>query len=201
MSAARVRAVLFDLDGVLADSFEAWLGAMNAAAARLGVAPIGRPDLERAFGQGLEADAATFFGGVDVEVLRRAYDEAMPDHVARMGVHPQARDVLASLRARGIRTAVVTNTQASLAAAALAACGLAGTVDAVCALAPPLREKPHPDLLLRALSRLAVRPADAVMLGDSAYDEEAARAAGVRFVHYAMRDDPGLAAAVEAALR
>ena len=45
-----------------------------------------------------------------------------------------------------------------------------------------LRPKPAPDGLLTACDRLGVAPADAVMIGDSTWDLEAARAAGAGFV-------------------
>jgi pyrophosphatase PpaX len=41
------------------------------------------------------------------------------------------------------------------------------------------RQKPHPDPLLLALERLGARPADAAYVGDSPFDMQAAKAAGV----------------------
>nr|WP_272919921.1 HAD-IA family hydrolase [Streptomyces sp. SID4948] len=53
----------------------------------------------------------------------------------------------------------------------------------------PALMKPHPDCLLRAMDALGVRPADCLMIGDSAADAAAAGAAGVPFLGYARSTD------------
>jgi phosphoglycolate phosphatase len=42
--------------------------------------------------------------------------------------------------------------------------------------------KPHPGMVLQALREARIEPADAIMIGDTAFDMEMARAAGVRGV-------------------
>lgn len=54
--------------------------------------------------------------------------------------------------------------------------------DLVVARDPGRRIKPHPDQVEAALALLGVRPEEAVMVGDSEWDEAAARAAGVPFI-------------------
>ena len=61
MGAPSVRAVLFDLDGVLIDSWEVWFRVLNAAAAEWGYAAISRETFAGAWGQGLAADQERFF--------------------------------------------------------------------------------------------------------------------------------------------
>ncbi|WP_209238268.1 HAD family hydrolase [Streptomyces oryzae] len=58
----------------------------------------------------------------------------------------------------------------------------------VCDGAAPLRLKPDPDCVLRALETTGAEAADTVMIGDSARDVTAARAAGVGFVGYARNE-------------
>ncbi|MFC4030185.1 HAD family hydrolase [Streptomyces polygonati] len=82
----------------------------------------------------------------------------------------------------------------------------------------PALMKPHPDCLLRAIETLGVRPGDCLMIGDSAADAAAAKAAHVPFLGYARSADrvarlrtvdphpvvigmPGLVAAIEGAAR
>ncbi len=55
-------------------------------------------------------------------------------------------------------------------------------VDVVVARERGIRPKPHPDPVLKALEKLGVKPSEAVMVGDSEWDEAAASAAGVTFV-------------------
>ena len=104
-----------------------------------------------------------------------------------MTVNPEARRTLEGLRAQGLKCAIVTNTQASLAGLVLETVGLAAHVDACVAVVAGLREKPAPDLLQRALYLLEVAPAQALMVGDTDYDAQAAQAAGTPFLRYEIR--------------
>lgn len=54
--------------------------------------------------------------------------------------------------------------------------------DCLVARQPDVRMKPAPDPVLRALQLLGARPEEAVLVGDSSWDERSARAAGVAFV-------------------
>lgn len=188
------KAVLFDMDGVLIDSFGIWLEVVNEAARALGHPAIDEPRLRAAFGQGLEEDVRLFYPGATVETVRAAFATAMPRHLHAVRVDPEAIRVLEALAARGIRRAVVTNTQDDLAGGLLAAAGLDGHVDHVSALVPGRREKPAPDLVLAALEACNVRAVEAAMVGDTAYDAQAAAAAGVPFLHHRMGHDGSLGA-------
>jgi len=187
-----LQAILFDMDGVLVDSFEMWLGILNDVALSVGTAPITRPALQAAFGQGVEKDVQVFYPGLDVAALCAAYDEATGRHLGRMVPHPQARAALLSLRERGLHTAIVTNTQTSLATEILKGCGIFDLVDVLSAMQAGVREKPHPDLLLRAMQALGVRKGACIMVGDTEYDACSAKAAGVTFVQYDLRSGADL---------
>ena len=188
------RAVLFDMDGVLIDSFGIWLAVVNEAARVLGHPPIEAPRLRDAFGQGLEEDVRRFYPGATVGDVRAAFAAAMPRHLGAVRVDPEAIEVLEALAARGARRAVVTNTQDDLAGQLLAAAGLTAHVDHVSAVGPGRREKPAPDLVLDALAGCGVEAAEAAMVGDTAYDERAAAAAAVAFLPHRMGQDGSLAA-------
>jgi phosphoglycolate phosphatase/AHBA synthesis associated protein len=191
-----VRAVLFDLDGVLVDSFEVWWAVVNDARVRFGFPPITREELAPIFGQGLGDDMKNLYPGRTRAEIVAAYDDAMPRSIGRMTLNPQARTALEGLRVRGLKRAVVTNTQASLAGVVLRTVGLTEHVDACVAVAPPLREKPAPDLILEALAQLCLRPAEALMVGDTDYDRQAAEAAGTPFLRYELRKGTSLTTAL-----
>lgn len=193
-------AVLFDLDGVLVDSFEVWLAVVNAAAQRFGRPAVTREHLERIFGQGIEEDARDLYPGRSHDEIRAAYEAAMPTALPRMLRNPEAHAALRALARRGLKRAVVTNTQESLAGVVLRTTDLAGHVDACVALGGGLRGKPEPDLLLRALELTGASPGTALMVGDTDYDERAARAAGVRFLRYELRRGTSLTLALSGAL-
>jgi phosphoglycolate phosphatase-like HAD superfamily hydrolase len=192
----RVKAVLFDLDGVLVDSHEAWWLVVNDAARSFGVPEVDRARFESVWGQGISADVESLYPGRTHEEVEAAYEAAFRRHARGIVVNPEARPVLAGLRSGRVGTACVTNTQIGLARAILSAAGLDALFDDVEGMAKGVREKPAPDLLLTALDALGVAAPDAWMVGDTRYDEEAASAAGTPFLRYDLRAGASLAAAL-----
>jgi mannitol-1-/sugar-/sorbitol-6-phosphatase len=172
-----VRAVLFDLDGVLVESREATERVWLAWA--------------RANGIGEEELRSAMHGVRSVEVVRALRPES--DFVAEAGEieRLQAEDVeglraipgaAAALSAlREERVAVVTSATRALAAARLRAVGL--TPPAVVVHAEDVsRGKPDPEGYLTAAARLGVDPAEALVVEDAPPGIEAGRAAGAAVV-------------------
>jgi phosphoglycolate phosphatase len=89
-------------------------------------------------------------------------------------------DALGRMRAAGLRLACVTNKAAAFTAPLLEKTGLAPYFDAVVTADQVGKRKPHPGPFLQACRELEVAPAAAAVIGDSANDAEAARAAGCR---------------------
>src|SRR5579864_7821597 len=73
-SAPMVKAILFDLDGVLVDSYEVWFYLLNEVARRNHYAPITREQYKTSWGQGLEVDLKLYYTRHTVEQLRAEYD-------------------------------------------------------------------------------------------------------------------------------
>jgi putative hydrolase of the HAD superfamily len=122
------------------------------------------------------ADSAARFRDFEAffEDLWRHYAGA-----AAWRARPGARELLARLRARGLRTAVVSNFDRRL-PGILAGLGLADALDAVVLPSDVGAAKPDPDIFARALAQLGVAPAEAVFVGDDAErDLAGARAAGL----------------------
>ena len=182
-----VRAVLFDMDGVLVDSFEAWLHLMNATALHLGCPPVGREQFRAVYGQPTEEDVRMFFPRHTVAEVETFYDSHFGDYTQHIEGNPDAPGVLAILRQMGLGVAVVTNTPSSLARRVLEGLGLAP--DQLVGGSDVPAAKPAPDMVLRACSLLGVAPAEALMVGDSIYDRQAAAAAGVRFAGLGIDGD------------
>jgi HAD superfamily hydrolase (TIGR01509 family) len=133
------------------------------------------------FGEAPMADLSTAF-------LEPIFATAVPD--------PDALSVLASLRARGVRTAIVSNTPWGSPAAPwraeLARHGLLDAVDAVVFCADVGYRKPHPAPIERALELLGVPNTEAVFVGDDPrWDVAGAKRAGVRPILLARRPAEG----------
>jgi phosphoglycolate phosphatase/AHBA synthesis associated protein len=181
------RAVLFDMDGVLIDSFVVWYELLNHAARSLGYPAISRDLYQECWGQSTAADRDRFFPRHSVGDVERFYDEHYADHLEHLLVPEGLPELFENLHGRGIRTAVVTNTQRSLATLLVERTGAAPQTVVGGGDAP--RGKPAPDLLLVACERLSVLPSESWMVGDSIYDKQAALAAGVFFVGLGIDGD------------
>ncbi len=196
-----VQAVLFDLDGVLVDSYEAWFAVVNDAARLFGSPAVDRERFRSVWGQGISADVKHLYPGRTHREVEAAYEESMGRHGAAIRVNPEAIASLDGLRVRGIARACVTNTQIGLAHAVLRGARFLDRFESVQGMSEGRREKPAPDLLLAALDAVSAPPSRALMVGDSRYDEEAAAAARVPFLAYDLKTGASLSAALENAVR
>lgn len=183
------RAVLFDMDGVLVKSEEVWFRVVEAAGVRFRGRAITREEFFPTFGQGTAADIPVFGLSCTVAELDAFYVDQFVRHLDAMWVNPDARPLLEQLRNAGVRRALVTNTVAPLAVQILARAGLDGLFESLGTADRVAHAKPAPDLVQLALAELGVAPTDAWMVGDSKYDRQAARSAGVFFVGLGLDGD------------
>jgi len=180
----RYRAVLFDLDGTLADTAGDLGYALNLQRSSRGLQAIPL-DLVRPYasagargllrlGFGLEPDRPEY------EAMRSEFLDLYEQNLSRSTVlFPGMADALAELELRGVRWGIVTNKPQRFTLPLIEALGLsARSACTVCAdmVSAP---KPHPAALIEAAVRLKVPPADCLYVGDDERDVIAARAAGM----------------------
>jgi HAD superfamily hydrolase (TIGR01509 family) len=183
-------AVLFDMDGVLIDSYEAWFGLMNAAAKDFGYPPITREQFASIWGQGPDLDVELFFRRHTVEEVETYYNRHFHDYSKRVRVNSSAIEVFEALHRDDIGVAVITNTPSTIARDVLGVAEL--TPDVLVGGTDVARGKPAPDMVFKALETLGVAKEQALFVGDSHFDEEAAAAAGVRYIHYDIKENEPL---------
>jgi phosphoglycolate phosphatase/AHBA synthesis associated protein len=110
------------------------------------------------------------------------YNRHFRDHAERVRTNPEAKKVLAALRERGCKIAVITNTPSPIARDVLRIAEL--EPDVLVGGTDVPRGKPAPDMVFKALDGMSVSKEKAILVGDSHFDREAAAAAGLRFIHY-----------------
>lgn len=185
------QAVIFDLDGTLADSLPDIASALNSALAQAGMTPLAEQTVRTMVGNGseilveraiLEAGAGRAPAGADGEIhaaFLAAYDLAPCVHTR---LYAGARDVLDALASQGVALGVCTNKPQHITAGVLDRLGIAPLFGSVVGgnATDPL--KPEPAMLRRVLQELAAEPSLSVMVGDSGADARAARAAGTALI-------------------
>jgi phosphoglycolate phosphatase len=181
-----VRAILFDLDGTLLDTIGDLVEAANRMLAELGRPLRSAAQIHSFVGKGvamlvrrcLTEDAYATETEIEhgVEVFRRHYAEINGDTTR---VYPGIEDTLQAMRSLGLKLAVVTNKAEEFTLPLLQRMGFAGRFDAVVSGDSVATKKPDPAMLHHACGLLGVGAAQALMIGDSANDALAARAAGM----------------------
>ena len=174
-----INAVLFDLDGVLLDSFEAWASLVDAAARHFGHPSVTREAFRAVYGQPTQSDVDHFFPDQTVESVEAYYEAHFAEHAGAAEVVPGAVELLTALERQGVPTAVITNTPSALARRMLEAASL--SPNAVVGGSDIPKAKPAPDMIFRACELLGIEPWDALVVGDSPSDKQAAAAAGAPF--------------------
>ncbi len=183
----RVKAVMVDLDGTLADT----IPDLAAAANRM-LREIGRPGLDEALirtfvGKGIpalveRALAGSLEGAVPEDIFRRALPIYERCYASVNGKHttlfPGAREGLEVLRQAGFPLACVTNKAERFTLPLLDDLGIARYFSVVVAGDTLPQKKPDPGPLLYACQRLGIGSREMLMVGDSVNDAQAARAAG-----------------------
>jgi pyrophosphatase PpaX len=176
-------AILFDLDGTLADSIRLILRCYrHTMLVHLGFEP---PDelWQRGIGTPLDEQLAGFARS-DGERLAmretyRAFQDTIHDRLVRP--YPGVVEGIAALTNRALPLAVVTSKGRAMAERTLRVCGLGGHFDAIITADDVTNGKPHPEPVLNALERLGrSRPDRVLFVGDAPMDVEAGQTAGVR---------------------
>ncbi|MEU5418561.1 HAD-IA family hydrolase [Streptomyces sp. NPDC001407] len=176
----RFTTVVFDLDGVLIDSFAVMREAF-AVAYREVVGPGEPPFEEYRTHQGRYFPDIMRLMGLPGE-MEEPFVRESHRLMDRVEVYPDVPQLLAELRADGVGTAIATGKSGSRARAVLEAVGLLPLLDEVVGSDEVPRPKPHPDIVREALRRLDAAPEDAVMVGDAVIDIRSGRAAGTATV-------------------
>jgi pyrophosphatase PpaX len=175
----RYPVVLFDLDGTVVDTGAIILASMrHAAETVLGRDYTDDQLLAAVGGPGLEAQMQALDPGRVDELVRvyRAHNEPLHDTIA---VCEGMDVVLDELRDRGHRLGVVTAKRRKTVDLAFARIPIEHLFETVVGGDETAEHKPHPAPLLLALERLGADPGDAAYVGDSPFDMQAAKAAGL----------------------
>jgi phosphoglycolate phosphatase len=178
---ARYRAVLFDLDGTLVDSYAALAEAVNYARREHGLDGLGEERIRKFVGDGLEKLLQRAFESSDVPTSVRTAFEARYDEIccSESRVLSDVESTLEELSRMGLPMAVCTNKPTSFSVKILEALGLARHFLAI--VGPDLAGARKPDArhLLRTLAATNCAPEQALFVGDMPIDVEAARNSGI----------------------
>ncbi len=178
------RAVIFDLDGVLADS-EPWWNQIDAKLlAEYGVTYRGeyhRSVLGVSYRLAVEFYKNAFCLSASVEELMRRRGQIATEFFAnRVGLFPSAKATLEELRRMKLRLAVATSSVSASARPFLERTGIRSSFEVIVTGDEIQRGKPHPDIYLCAAAKLGVAADTCLVIEDALAGVAAAKEANMR---------------------
>lgn len=182
--ATALRAVLFDLDGTLADTAPDMARTVNAMRAARSLPPVPLAAVRPFVSQGARGMIGAAFGvKPDHGEFAAMREEFLAIYAENLCVDtrlfPEMDELLDLLDDRGLAWGVVTNKFERLARSVIDGLGIGARTAVLVGGDTCERAKPFPDPLLHAASVLSLAPSTVLYVGDDERDVQAARAAGM----------------------
>ena len=182
----QIKAAIFDLDGTLADTIEAIRDAINLTMQQYGYPPHTYEEIREYIGNGaknlvlrsMPAEAAD-----DAEQHARVFltyqDNYDRGHLATDRCYDGMPELIASLHAKGMKLAVLSNKQDRHVQGLIAQLFPAGEFSVVMGQMDHLPKKPDPTVPLMIAEQLGIEPSACAFIGDSEVDMRTAKNAGM----------------------
>lgn len=181
-------AVLFDVDGTLVDSNDAhcraWVKAfreyglsVDPVAVRKGIGMGGDKLMPAVSGVQQDSPLGKLIARRRGQIFRR---EQLP----RVKPFKGAKELVAAVKEQGCTAVAASSAKAAELKPLLAIAGVDSLMDAMTSSDDARESKPDPDIIAAALKHAHAGPSEAIMIGDTPYDIEAARRAGLEAIAF-----------------
>lgn len=186
----KVKAIVFDLDGTLADTAADIRGALVRALATERLPPVDLASVRLMIGGGPRLLVIRALERLcvddDANLVARLTDRFHVEYLAQgrrlSRLYPGVSRSLERMKSAGLKLGVCSNKPDDVCHIVVDSFGLGDKLDAVLGSGTGLPRKPDPAPLLHVIEQLGASPATALYVGDSETDVRAARAAGVAVV-------------------
>lgn len=185
-----LKAVLFDLDGVIIDSFDSAFTVFNILRKKFGMNEFGKEDFRKeVWGGSINESAEKYFKSADFEELMKMDETLISEHRDKTHIMPGAKEALNYISGKKIKIGLVTNTPRKPAMELLQYHKIKDNFDAIVAGDDAERPKPYPDPVIELCNKLNVMPQEAMLVGDTKTDYKAGKAAGCMVVGFNTKGD------------
>ncbi len=170
-----VKAFIFDLDGTLIDSVEAHIKSWIAALSYVGIRNVNENDLRPLIGLSGKDIMIKLFGPNIMSKfprIRWLKDRAFLKELGegRITLYPGVTKLLQLLKRLGYRVAIASSTPNHMLMHILDFLGIMQYIDVFTCGDEVVRGKPHPEIFIKTVNKLHLKPEDVVIVGDTVYD-------------------------------
>ena len=184
-----LKAILFDLDGVLVDSFEAWFNVFNHTRRDFKLKEFTKEEFrKKTWGTSAQQDAKKYFNA-SIKEIEDSYKSLMLKYVDKTKLMPDTIKVLKAIKKKKIKIGLVTNSFANITSKTLKFHKVREYFDGVVTADDVEKLKPYPDPVLKACEKLNVMPDETIYVGDTKTDYKAGKSAGSFFVGFNTHGD------------
>ena len=181
-----IKAVLFDIDGVLLDSFDAGLRLFQDMLTYMGYPKPTRSEFKKVFHLPLIPVLKHFTKSELTEELERLHEivEKVPYHAELLSEPPHTKETLKELSKKYALGIITSRNKEGLSKRYFPYSHTQEYFSVFVTVEDVKHHKPHPEPLLLAAKRLKLKPSECVYVGDSHTDIEAGEAAGMKTILY-----------------
>ena len=188
MTSRRLKAVLFDVDGTLVDSNDAHAHAWVRAFAEFDI-DVSFEEVRRLIGMGGDklmprVSDVSEDSDQGQKIAARRKEIFKKEWLPQLAALPRAADLVDAIKKRGLVAVAASSAKKEELEPLLKIAGAHSLMDAATSSDDAEESKPDPDIIEAALERAGAKADEAIMIGDTPYDIEAAGRAGVRTIAF-----------------
>lgn len=185
----KIKAVLFDLDGTLVDSFNAWFYVYNDTLKQFGFPTIAKEIFRKHFGSPIEKDVKEDFPCCTINQVAEAYNKNFQRRINLVEMSKNVMLTLKKLNKNSYKIGLITGSTKTITNKLIKKFDLGKYFDVVLTMNDVKHRKPAPDVVLKACKILKCKPESALVVGDTKNDMLAGKSAGCITIGYKINGD------------
>jgi phosphoglycolate phosphatase len=174
----KYKLVIFDWDGTLANSIPVVVDVFQKTAQILNLGVPAEKTIEDLIGREFSDIAQSLFPNIDMNIFTPCYNKVHAENCLKIDLFDQAAETLNYLHSKGYQLAIATNRQRNQLKQMLDRFNLNHLFDAI-RCGDDGHVKPDPEMLRGIFNELSIPAQDAILIGDSQYDMQLAKNAGI----------------------
>ena len=149
-----VKAILFDLDGTLVDSFRTWFYVYNDSLKHFGFKTLSKKEFQKCFGTPIEHAVKYHLKGIQIGELEKIYNFYFKKRINKVKLFADTIKILEKLRQQKVEIGLITGSTNAITFAIMRNFKLKKYFGAIITMNDVKRGKPAPDMVLKACKML-----------------------------------------------